>query len=346
MSLPVYNLCQTYRDNFANPPAPVQPTESPSIPGAWSFCGLPISSPLGIAAGPLLNGKWVAYYASLGFDVFTYKTVRSRPRECYDLPNLVPVFTEQLEGKHDSLPATTEKTGTWAVSFGMPSMDPSFWEQDIRWTKGIMKKGQLLSVSVVGTAVPGETRTALAEDYANCAQWASEAGADAIELNFSCPNVDTPDGQLFQQPDAAELVARTVDQRLSRDLPLLIKIGFQPDQENLQSLVEEVAPYVDAIVSTNSIPGRVHAPDGSPLFEGNSRGICGTATREASLRQVSAICDLISRRDLHLKVVGVGGIETARDVRRYLDAGAESVQLASAVMHDPEVGLKIRSDWK
>ena len=34
---------------------------------------------------------------------------------------------------------------------------------------------------------------------------------------------------------------------------------------------------------------------------------------------------------------------TADDVRRYLDAGAESVHLATAAMVDPEVGLKIRA---
>ena len=54
------------------------------MPGQWQFCGLPVNSPLGVAAGPLLNGRWCLYYASLGFDVLTYKTVRSRRRECYD----------------------------------------------------------------------------------------------------------------------------------------------------------------------------------------------------------------------------------------------------------------------
>jgi len=77
-----YNIHETYRWNYEHAPDPVD-VEIPAIPGAWFFCGLPVGSPLGIPAGPLLNGKWVRYYASLGFDVLTYKTVRSQSRECY-----------------------------------------------------------------------------------------------------------------------------------------------------------------------------------------------------------------------------------------------------------------------
>ena len=50
----------------------------PSGPGGLLF-GYPLNSPLGIAAGPLLNSKWVEGYARLGFDVLTYATVRSQP---------------------------------------------------------------------------------------------------------------------------------------------------------------------------------------------------------------------------------------------------------------------------
>jgi hypothetical protein len=72
--LPRYDRLQSYDWNYAYAPEPVE-ADVPAIPGTWDFCGLPVASPLGIAAGPLLNGRWVRYYASLGFDVLTYKTV-------------------------------------------------------------------------------------------------------------------------------------------------------------------------------------------------------------------------------------------------------------------------------
>jgi dihydroorotate dehydrogenase len=58
------------------------------------------------------------------------------------------------------------------------------------------------------------------------------------------------------------------------------------------------------------------------------------------------IAEGILRQGLALRVIGVGGIFTAGDVRRYLSAGAEAVQLATAAMIDPEVGLKIRREWQ
>ena len=77
-----YDPSQTYAWNYDHAPDPV-PADEPPVPGSWTYCGRPVGSPLAIAAGPLLNGRWCLYYAGLGFDVVTYKTVRSGLRPCY-----------------------------------------------------------------------------------------------------------------------------------------------------------------------------------------------------------------------------------------------------------------------
>src|SRR6185436_15279162 len=92
-----YDWRQSYDWNYQHAPAPVD-VRAPKVAGSWSYCGLPVGSPLSIAAGPLLNGRWILYYASLGFDALTYKTVRSRHRECYPLPNLQPVHVDAIRG--------------------------------------------------------------------------------------------------------------------------------------------------------------------------------------------------------------------------------------------------------
>ncbi|NNE01355.1 MAG: hypothetical protein HKN47_28915, partial [Pirellulaceae bacterium] len=132
--LPRYDVHRTYQWNYDHPPdvASAQSRDTPSVAGTWDFCSLPVDSPLGIAAGPLLNGQWCLYYAALGFDVLTYKTVRSRPRECYPLPNLQNVRCDRLTGQERHVQAATEWTGSWAVSFGMPSMDPEIWRRDVQ----------------------------------------------------------------------------------------------------------------------------------------------------------------------------------------------------------------------
>src|ERR1044071_8949481 len=157
LSLPRYDWHQSYDINYANAPSPVAAVE-PVVPGRWDYCSLPVDSPLGIAAGPLLNGRWILYYAALGFDVLTYKTVRSRFRPCYSMPNLQPVISQSLRRGDAILPASGDMDGTWAVSFGMPSKSPDVWRADVEATRRALPPHKLLSVSVVATPDADWTR--------------------------------------------------------------------------------------------------------------------------------------------------------------------------------------------
>jgi len=315
--------------------------EVPDWPGDWTFCGLSVDSPMGVAAGPLLNGKWCLYYASLGFDVLTYKTVRSGPRECYPSPNLVPVTSLPIDGTQARSTPTDTMDGSWAVSFGMPSADPEIWRRDIESTRRALPTGKLLCVSAVGTVHDGWQMEELANDYAECAKWAVESGADVVETNFSCPNVSTCDGQLYQDPVHSELVARTVRAAIG-NVPLIIKIGHAIDTGLIRSLIESVGSYADALAMTNSIATTVGQSDDELWFEGQQRGICGAAIHRASVEQVETFTRVQATMDQHLKWIGVGGIASHRDLDDFLQAGAESCQLATAVMVDPQVGLRIR----
>src|SRR5262245_41057893 len=337
-----YDTRQSYDWNYEHvPAAPVE--DEPSVPGCWSFCGLPVSSPLGIAAGPLLNGRWILYYAALGFDVLTYKTVRSRARACYALPNLQPVETTRLNSADHSLRSIDQMQGSWAVSFGMPSKSPDLWRADVEATRRALPKEKLLSVSVVATPDEGWSLEDLADDYACCAQWAFESGADCVEANFSCPNVPSADGQLYQQPEAAGLVARRL-RRASGARPLLIKIGHVLDEILAANLSKAVAPYANALVMVNCISATVVDEQSRPLFGGQRRGIAGEAIRQAAVVQVRLFEQVRQRHGLKLGLVGVGGIATAEHVRTHLDAGAHAVQLATAAMLEPGIGLQIRRD--
>lgn len=342
--LPRYDIQQSYQWNYENAPDPLA-IEIPEVPGEWSFCGLPVASPLGIPAGPLLNGKWVRYYASLGFDVLTYKTVRSAARACYPLPNLQPVQTQPLKGGEQGLTISDTMQGSWAVSFGMPSASPENWRRDIEATRKQLAPGKILSVSVVGTLQPGWSLEELADDYALCAKWAIESGADCIETNFSCPNVCTQDGQLYQQPEAAAFVAERVSQVTGR-IPYLIKIGHLSDPNDAVAFLQAIIPYASGIVMTNSVSSTVVDENQNPLFEGAPRGICGAATKQASLNQLKLFAQLLSElpeEDHKPTLISCGGISSVADVKQFLEAGAQATHLATAAMCDPLIACQIRS---
>lgn len=341
--LPRYDVSRDYRWNYAHAPDPAD-VEVPPMPGEWTFMGRPVASPLGMPAGPLLNGRWVLYYASLGFDVLTYKTVRSSPRECYPLPNLLPVQTGMLRGGEGELRADDQMRGSWAVSFGMPSKSPDDWRRDVEETRRKLRDDQILSVSVVASAQDGWTLDDLADDYARCARWAVESGADCVETNFSCPNVCSRDGQLYQEPGPAGVVAQRVREAIG-SVPYILKIGHLTDRDAAVVLLDSVSKFADGLAMTNSVATTVRDASGNVMFDGQKRGICGDATRAASIAQTRMFAELIEQRGLSLKLIGVGGASTAAHVREYLAAGAESVHIATAAMVAPLVACRIRGEF-
>ncbi len=338
-----YDYQRDYDWNFDHPPAMAE-VDVPPMPDSWQFCGLPVDSPLGIPAGPLLNGRWLLYYAGLGFDVLTYKTVRSVERACYPMPNLQPVQCGDLAGGEDVLPVSEAMHGSWAVSFGMPSKVPATWMADVEETKNFLPAGKVLSVSVVGSDQEGWTIEQLADDYARCARWAVESGADVVETNFSCPNVSTCDGQLYQQPQQACIVAEKVREAIG-NVPLIIKIGHIDNDEAVEAILQSLAPFATALAMTNSVATTIEGRDGTLLFDGAPRGICGAATRVASIRQTSRFRSVAARVGLDIELIGVGGASTAEHVREYLHAGANAVHLATAAMVNPAVACEIRRAW-
>lgn len=375
-TLPKYDPAQSYDWNYEHAPDPAILADSkfevPPCPGDWNFCGIPTGSPLGIPAGPLLNGKWVRYYAALGFDVLTYKTVRSRERACYPLPNLVPVDVARMTGGERSVPQAEKMRNTWAVSFGMPSKAPEVWRADVAETRKLLPKDKVLVVSVVATEQPGWKLDDLAGDYALCAKWAVESGADAVEANFSCPNVCSRDGQLYQHPHDAAAVAAQIRAAVG-DKPFIVKVGHLKNADEAGALIDAITPHVDAIAMTNSVAAPVVGLNGETLFGGQPRGICGGAILQASIQQTRMVQQVITRKYFLYplppgearvaavkaavptkfpegpqavpQLIGVGGAFDADDVRRYLVAGAGAVHLATAAMVDPTIALKIRAAW-
>ena len=95
---PFYDVSRSYEDNYEQGPfgafaealkdgngADAAGTTSEGA--SASFLGQPVNLPFGIPAGPLLNSRFTTAAFRMGFDLATYKTVRSRAWGCNPFPN-------------------------------------------------------------------------------------------------------------------------------------------------------------------------------------------------------------------------------------------------------------------
>ena len=340
-----YRIDRTYEWNYDNAPALPPAVRVEEIPGRWDFCGLPIASPLGVPAGPLLNSRWILYYAALGFDVLTYKTVRSIARTSYPLPNVLPVDAAALTGAEPFVAAARAGVdrASWAISFGMPSKDPDVWQRDVEAARKGLPAGKVLVVSVVASPAGGWTLDRIAADFAECARRARDAGADAIEANLSCPNVSTQEGSLYQSADASAAVAAAL-RTAAPGLPLVLKVGLFDDRDQAEAFVGAIAGVATAISTTNAIATVVLGVDGRPLFNGDRRGIGGRAIGRRCLAELAMLKNVIDQAGARLQLIAVGGVATASDVEDRVAAGARHVQIATAAMLNPFTAVEIRRE--
>ena len=129
LTAPLYRLDRTFEQNAAAGPYFAGPyPDVPSTP-MKDFLGYRVASRFGIAASLVLNERWFELYSRLGFDLLTYKTIRSRERRAHPPPNWLyldePNLADaaRLSSAIGDLPATP-LTATAAGSIGMPSSAP------------------------------------------------------------------------------------------------------------------------------------------------------------------------------------------------------------------------------
>lgn len=313
----------------------------PEGPGGRLF-DYPLNSPIGIAAGPLLNSKWIEGYARLGYDILTYGSVRSVARPAHALPNVRPVENRDQTAVATKRPATNGEV-TVAVSTGMPSMEPDVWRKDVRRAKDKIGRGQILIVNVMGTPELGTDADALIADYALCAVWASEAGADVVEVNLACPNPFGEPGQMVYESIAvsAQILYRV---RTSIKVPVIAKLGAFRTPRQLHETATKLAPWAHGFELVHGIQRRVVDEEGNPAFEGAGREayVVGADTFGACARQVEEMLAWRKAGAWDRAVLAVGGITTGERALHLLREGADCALVATAAMFDPLFASRFR----
>ena len=173
-----------------------------------------------------------------------------------------------------------------------------------------------------------------------------ENGADAIELNFSCPNM--ADGGLGSDiGQVPELVERfTAAARRGTRIPILAKLT--PNVADMSTAAEAAkrggADGIAAINTIKSIMGvNPHTYVSSPAVHGMSAvgGYSGNAVKPIALRLIAELGQNPALSGMHLS--GMGGVETWSDALEFIMLGAGSVQVTTAVM---QYGYRIIDDLK
>jgi dihydroorotate dehydrogenase (NAD+) catalytic subunit len=158
----------------------------------------------------------------------------------------------------------------------------------------------------------------------------------ALELNVSCPNVETG---LLIGADPVE-VSRLLDHvRPLTAKPLIVKLT--PNANDVVAVARAAQEAgADALSLVNTIRGMALDPrSGEPWLGGVTGGVSGPAIRAVALAQVYAVCHAVE-----VPVIGIGGIQSGADALAMLRAGATLVAVGTESFRDPAAGSKVAAD--
>ena len=281
-------------------------------------------------------------YARLGYDILTYATVRSAFRPAWSLPNIRHVENQELIAVTRRAPAAG--VPTLAVSLGEPSMEPDVWRKDVRRAKERIGRGQMLIVSVMGTPEPGRDADALVADYARCAAWAAESGADAVEVHLAVPDPFAEQAQMLYENAllAAHIVYRV---RASVAVPVLAKLGVFRSPRVLHETATKLAAWTSGFVLVHGFHRRVLDDKGNPAFEGAGReraDVVGHDIFPIASRQVLEMLAWRRAGAWDRAVLAVGGVTTVERAQDLLREGADAALVATAAIFDPLFAARCR----
>lgn len=340
----VYRVDRSWAWNYGHAPSLPRLRRLPASTGGGYLFGRPINSRLGVAAGPLLNSKWVEGYARLGFDVLTYATVRSREVLAHAQPNIRHVDNREQAAVVTRRPAANG-VPTLAVSVGTPSADPDVWRKDVGRAREKLGRGQVLIVSVAGTHDPAGTPEALAADYALCAAWAFEAGADAVEVQLAAPDpfVEQPQ-TIFENAPLAAMILHGVRSVVSR--PVIAKLGPFRTPRQLHETATKLAPWASGFTLVHGVERRVVDDAGVAAFEGAGREraiVVGADVFPVASRQIAEMLAWRKAGAWDRAILAVGGISTVERAQAILQEGADAVLVATAALYDPRFASRFRA---
>jgi dihydroorotate dehydrogenase (NAD+) catalytic subunit len=173
------------------------------------------------------------------------------------------------------------------------------------------------------------------EEYVEVISVLQEAeGVAAYELNISCPNVAKGGRQYGSDPWTTFDVVSAARKAATRTL----WVKLSPNVTDIAVIARSAeAAGSDALVVANTYPAMsVELETGRSRLGGLTGGLSGPAIKPITLRLVYETCQAVKT-----PVIGLGGIQTARDALEYILVGASAVQVGTAHFADPRASAEL-----
>ncbi len=269
------------------------------------LAGIRLRNPTLLASGVMgETGDSLLRVAEAGAGGLVTKSIGLEPRKGYPNPTLV------------------ELPDGYINAMGLPGPGIEAFAEEME----VAKKGNVPIIGSLFAAVP--------EDFTTLAGKMEDYGAAAIELNLSCPHAKGYGMEVGIDPEAVGTIITSVKGAVT--IPVMAKLT--PNTHRLLDVARAVeAAGGDAIVAINTVKAMAISVEARrPILYNRTGGLSGPAVKGVGLRCVYELHGAVK-----IPIVGVGGIESSRDVLEYMMAGASAVQIGSAVGRR---GLKVFSE--
>ena len=269
-----------------------------------NIAGLKLRNPTALASGILgYTGETLQLIAQNGAGAVVTKSVGIEPNIGYSNPTVVQAKSGLIN------------------AMGLPNPGISDYSEEIIYIQSILRIP--LIVSVFGYK---------AEEYAQVAKKAVEAGADAVELNVSCPHVRLTGSEIGQNPKQLSDVVSMVKAEVKK--PVIVKLS--PNVTDVVDLAKvAVKAGADALTAVNTLRAlAIDVETQAPVLSNIRGGLSGPAIKPVALRCVYDIFEALPE----IPIIGCGGVTDWRDAVEFFLAGASAVQVGTAVAtEEPKV---------
>jgi dihydroorotate dehydrogenase (NAD+) catalytic subunit len=251
----------------------------------------------------------------------------------FDVREIGAVVTKTIMAKPRSgraTPRMAETPSGMLNSIGLqgPGID-RFVEHDLAW---LAERGARAVVSIAGST---------AEEFGRlAARLRHSASVTAVEVNISCPNVESR-GQVFAcDPAATASVVQGVRRNTAPGVPVFAKLS--PDVTDIVQIARAaVDSGADGLTMVNTLLGVVIDTETMrPHLAGTTGGLSGPGIRPVAVRAVWQVHQALP----DVPLIGVGGIRTGADAFEFILAGASAVQVGTAIFNDPCAPVRVRDE--